>query len=86
MIEVLNRWALFVYGPLLDDRERPIQDKESGAYGREAAETVHRDIRRLGGVRAAARVRLHGPRRDRARLGVPAPEGASSTGTGCSTS
>jgi predicted unusual protein kinase regulating ubiquinone biosynthesis (AarF/ABC1/UbiB family) len=51
MIEVLNRWALFVYGPLLDDRERPIQDKESGAYGREAAETVHRDIRRLGGIR-----------------------------------
>jgi len=51
MIEVLNRWALFVYGPLLDDRARPIQDKASGAYGREVAETVHRDIRRLGGVR-----------------------------------
>jgi predicted unusual protein kinase regulating ubiquinone biosynthesis (AarF/ABC1/UbiB family) len=51
MIEVLNRWALYVYGPLLDDRERPIQDKASGAYGREVAETVHRDIRRLGGIR-----------------------------------
>ena len=51
MIEVLNRWARYVYGPLLDDRERPIQDKASGAYGREVAETVHRDIRRLGGIR-----------------------------------
>ena len=51
MIEVLNRWARYVYGPLLDDRERPIQDKVSGAYGREVAETVHRDIRRLGGIR-----------------------------------
>jgi predicted unusual protein kinase regulating ubiquinone biosynthesis (AarF/ABC1/UbiB family) len=51
MIEVLNRWALFVYGPLLDDRERLIQEKQSGAYGARVAESVHRDIRRLGGVR-----------------------------------
>src|SRR6516164_4335098 len=51
MIEVLNRWALFVYGPLLDDRERLIQEKRSGAYGARVAESVHRDIRRLGGVR-----------------------------------
>ena len=51
MIEVLNRWALFVYGPLLEDRERLIQEKKSGAYGATVAESVHRDIRRLGGVR-----------------------------------
>ncbi len=51
MIEVLNRWASFVYGPLLDDRERLIQEKRSGAYGAGVAESVHRDIRRLGGVR-----------------------------------
>jgi len=51
MIEVLNRWALFVYGPLLDDRKRLIQEKRSGAYGAGVAESVHRDIRRLGGVR-----------------------------------
>jgi predicted unusual protein kinase regulating ubiquinone biosynthesis (AarF/ABC1/UbiB family) len=49
MIAVLNRWAHFLYGPLLDDRQRRIQEKE-GAYGREVAEAVHRDIRRLGGV------------------------------------
>ena len=51
MIDVLNRWALFVYGPLLEDRERLIQEKRSGAYGATVAESVHRDIRRLGGVR-----------------------------------
>ena len=51
MIDVLNRWALFVYGPLLEDRERLIQEKASGLYGAAVAESVHRDIRRLGGVR-----------------------------------
>jgi predicted unusual protein kinase regulating ubiquinone biosynthesis (AarF/ABC1/UbiB family) len=52
MIEVLNRWARFVYAPLLDDRSRPIQEHR----GREdpsdtLLDSVHRDIRRLGGVR-----------------------------------
>ncbi len=52
MIDVLNRWALYVYGPLLDDRARPIQEKKShDADGAAVVESVHRDIRRLGGVR-----------------------------------
>jgi predicted unusual protein kinase regulating ubiquinone biosynthesis (AarF/ABC1/UbiB family) len=51
MIEVLNRWALYVYGPLLDDRARRIQEKGNGADGAAVVESVHRDIRRLGGVR-----------------------------------
>ena len=51
IIDVLNRWALFVYGPLLDDRARLIQEKASGVYGAAVAESVHGDIRRLGGVR-----------------------------------
>jgi predicted unusual protein kinase regulating ubiquinone biosynthesis (AarF/ABC1/UbiB family) len=50
MIAVLNRWAHFLYAPLLDDRQRRIQEKE-GAYGRDVAEAVHRDIRHLGGVK-----------------------------------
>ena len=50
MIAVLNRWARFVYAPLLDDRKRRIQTAESGAYGRDVAEEVHRDLRKLGGV------------------------------------
>ncbi|HUK06446.1 MAG TPA: AarF/ABC1/UbiB kinase family protein [Stellaceae bacterium] len=51
MIDVLNRWATFLYGPLLEDRNRMIQEAESGQYGREVAEQVHRDLRRLGGVK-----------------------------------
>src|SRR3954454_13586648 len=51
VIDVLNRWALFVYGPLLEDRARLIQEKASGVYGAEVAESVHSDIRRLGGIR-----------------------------------
>jgi predicted unusual protein kinase regulating ubiquinone biosynthesis (AarF/ABC1/UbiB family) len=50
VIDVLNRWARFVYGPLMEDRERRIQDSKSGVYGREVAEGVHADLRRLGPV------------------------------------
>lgn len=50
VIDVLNRWAHFVYGPLLEDKERKIQDSESGIYGREVAEGVHAELRRLGPV------------------------------------
>jgi predicted unusual protein kinase regulating ubiquinone biosynthesis (AarF/ABC1/UbiB family) len=58
MIAVLNRWAAFVYGPLLDDRARMIQEKRKGGPasepaaqdGRSLVDSVHRDIRRLGGI------------------------------------
>jgi predicted unusual protein kinase regulating ubiquinone biosynthesis (AarF/ABC1/UbiB family) len=51
MIAVLNRWAGFVYGPLLDDRARMIQERrQPGADGRRLVDDVHRDIRRLGGI------------------------------------
>jgi predicted unusual protein kinase regulating ubiquinone biosynthesis (AarF/ABC1/UbiB family) len=50
-IDVLNRWAGFVYGPLLEDRSRRIQETSSGVYGREVAEGVHADLRRLGPVK-----------------------------------
>src|SRR6202047_1480294 len=49
MIAVLNRWANFVYAPLLDDRKRRIQEQE-GANGRDVVAEVHAEIRRLGGV------------------------------------
>jgi len=52
IIDVLNRWARFIYAPLLEDRKRRIQEKEEeGIYGRELAEGVHLELRRLGGVR-----------------------------------
>ena len=51
MIEVLNRWAAFVYGPLLDDRTRMIQERrQPGADGRRLVDDVHAEIRHLGGI------------------------------------
>lgn len=51
MIAVLNRWARFVYGPLLDDRTRPIQERSKGEpEGPRLVDSVHKDIRRLGGI------------------------------------
>jgi len=56
MIAVLNRWAAFVYGPLLDNRSRLIQERrQPGADGRSLVDDVHRDIRRLGGIGPAPR-------------------------------
>jgi predicted unusual protein kinase regulating ubiquinone biosynthesis (AarF/ABC1/UbiB family) len=49
-IDTLNLWARFVYAPLMEDRERRIQETNSGMYGREVAEKVHAELRRLGGV------------------------------------
>jgi predicted unusual protein kinase regulating ubiquinone biosynthesis (AarF/ABC1/UbiB family) len=49
VIAVLNRWAAFVYAPLMEDRAKRITD--TGLYGREVAEGVHRDLRRMGGVK-----------------------------------
>ncbi len=51
VIDVLNMWARYVYAPLIEDRERRIQDGSSGSYGHEVAQEVHRELRRLGGVR-----------------------------------
>ena len=51
LIDVLNRWARYVYAPLLEDRKRRIQEWGTGSYGREVAEAVHRELKRLGGVK-----------------------------------
>lgn len=50
LVEVLNLWARFVYAPLMDDRTRPIEETNSGLYGRETAEKVHRRLREVGGI------------------------------------
>ncbi|PZU44442.1 MAG: ABC transporter ATP-binding protein [Sphingomonas sp.] len=49
--EVLMVWARFLYGPLLDDRVRPIDlEGRPGEYGRETARKVHQELKRLGTV------------------------------------
>ena len=48
---VLNEWARFLYEPLMQDRERKIQETNDPQYGREVAERVHAGLKRVGGVR-----------------------------------
>ena len=50
LIETLNIWAQFVYGPLLEDRVRHIQETDGSVYGAKVASKVHNELRRLGGV------------------------------------
>jgi predicted unusual protein kinase regulating ubiquinone biosynthesis (AarF/ABC1/UbiB family) len=51
IIDTLMIWATFLYGPLLDDRVRRIDDNGSPVdYGRETAQKVHRRLKELGTV------------------------------------
>ncbi|WP_376093246.1 ABC1 kinase family protein [Roseomonas sp. CCTCC AB2023176] len=51
LMEVLLRWARFLYEPLLQDRVRLIQESDDPAFGRKVAEEVHAGLKRVGGVR-----------------------------------
>ena len=51
MIAVLNRWAAFLYGPLMDDRPRRLTEGMIEGHGREMAQNVFGELRRMGGVR-----------------------------------
>eukprot|EP01037_Dinobryon_pediforme_P012095 gene12095-12185_t len=51
LIDVLNVWARFIYGPLLDDRVRTIADGITpGQYGRKQAFEVHQALKQKGPV------------------------------------
>jgi predicted unusual protein kinase regulating ubiquinone biosynthesis (AarF/ABC1/UbiB family) len=51
LIDVLNIWARFIYGPLLDDRVRTIADGVKPAeYGRREAFRVHQALKQKGPV------------------------------------
>ena len=52
LVEVLNIWAGFIYGPLLEDRVRSLAGGvKATAYGRNEAFRVHQALRELGPVR-----------------------------------
>lgn len=51
VVEVLNEWARFLYSPLLEDRERLIEETNSGQHGRQVAGKVHIKLREIGGVK-----------------------------------
>jgi predicted unusual protein kinase regulating ubiquinone biosynthesis (AarF/ABC1/UbiB family) len=51
LIDILNIWARFIYGPLMDDRVRTIADGvKPGDYGRRQAFEVHKALRQKGPV------------------------------------
>ena len=52
LIDILNIWAKFIYGPLLDDRVRHIAEGVSPSqYGRREAFTVHKGLKEKGPVK-----------------------------------
>ena len=65
-IDVLNHWARFVYSPLMEDKVRRIQETNSGIYGKEVVEKVHKELRRLNGVKPPREFVLM----DRAAIGL----------------
>ena len=52
LVDAMNIWARFIYGPLLDDRERTIAEGTTPAeYGRKEAFSVHKILKEKGPVR-----------------------------------
>ena len=52
VIETLNIWARFIYGPLLEDRVRSVADGVAPSkYGRREAYLVHRALKEKGPVK-----------------------------------
>jgi hypothetical protein len=51
LVDTLNIWARFIYGPLLEDRTRRIAEDVSPAeYGRKQAFQVHQALKQRGPV------------------------------------
>jgi predicted unusual protein kinase regulating ubiquinone biosynthesis (AarF/ABC1/UbiB family) len=69
LIEALNIWARFIYGPLMDDRVRSIADGvKPGEYGRREAFRVHQALKANGPVTVPREFVLM----DRAAIGLGA--------------
>ncbi len=51
MVGLLNRWAAFLYGPLMDDRPRRLTEGMADGQGRNMAHNIFSELRKLGGVR-----------------------------------
>jgi predicted unusual protein kinase regulating ubiquinone biosynthesis (AarF/ABC1/UbiB family) len=66
MMDALNLWAEYLYGPLMEDRDRRIQEHDSGLYGARIVGRVQQEVRRLGGVRPPREFVLM----DRAAIGL----------------
>lgn len=51
VIDILNTWARFIYGPILENKSRAIRDDhEEGFYGKSIATKVYDELRKKGGI------------------------------------
>lgn len=50
VIRILNQWARFIYGPLLESKVQMIQEKGGVQYGAGVAAKVHAELKEVGGV------------------------------------
>ena len=66
LLSALNIWASFLYAPLLEDRPQRILGEQGAMYGANVAGKVHKELRRLGGVRPPREFVLM----DRAAIGL----------------
>ncbi|MGO1120145.1 ABC1 kinase family protein [Rhodovibrionaceae bacterium A322] len=66
LLEALNVWAHFLYKPLLEDRNQSILEGGRSFEGAEVAGKVHKELRRLGGVKPPREFVLM----DRAAIGL----------------
>ena len=69
-IDTLTIWAEFLYGPILEDKIRPIGHAEGAVYGRETAEKVHKKLRELSKEKGGIAVPREFVFMDRAALGL----------------
>ena len=51
LVDALNIWALYLYGPLLEDKIRKIQDHQGASYAKELLGKVRKDLKKYGGVK-----------------------------------
>ena len=50
LIKILNLWASYIYGPLLEDKKRLIQGEKNRGYGIDVANNVYKELKKIGGV------------------------------------
>ena len=50
LIKILNLWASYIYGPLLDNKRRFIQGDGKKGYGFAIANKVYKKLKQIGGV------------------------------------
>ena len=50
-LKILSKWASFLYAPLMEDKVQKIQESDSGIYGAKIASEVHKELKKIGGIK-----------------------------------